>query len=89
MYLCEAALAKARGDQRVAFGFLAAEADFASYFMALFISEFRNLLYFEGSVAIVEMVGVPDGEGLFVIFHFNDHVFDSAHLDNISGFCIR
>ena len=70
-------------------GFFAAQADFATYLLSIFFFGIRGFLNFEYSIGVVEVVGVADGESFYIVFHLDDHVFDSTHFDNISRFYVR
>ncbi len=73
-------LAVARRNQRVVFSLLAAETHFAATFSLLdgLVVVFEVLRNFKDSVGLVEVVGIPDGVGVGLIFGLDDHVLHPA-----------
>lgn len=86
MDLQESALAHARRNKRIFNGFFTAKTDLAPNFISLLLNFGLVLLKLENHIILVEVIGVPDGECLASILHFNNHVLDSPHFYNVSGF---
>lgn len=85
MDFLHAPLAQAGRDQGVLFSLLGAQTNFAPHF-APGLGRLDNRFIFlklEYPVVLVKMVGVPNGQGVLVVAHLDDHVLDSAHFDDI------
>lgn len=73
-------------NQRVIFSLLATKTHLATTlsFLHSFVVVFKVLRNFKNSVGLIEVVGVPYGIGVCLIFGLDDHVLYSSEFDNIA-----
>ena len=86
----QAALTVARRNEGVTISLFAAETDFTPDLIFFrFLGFFYEFLGLENPICVVEVIGISDRKGFRVILHLDDHVLDSSHFNDVSGFCVN